>query len=204
MEIEANEPNIVHAEPDLIEQPPPDEQVPVADEPALAVEQPTGPQRSTRERRTAQNYVPSMQGNRYSYAAAQIAAGVLNPDAHMFMQEDFYQSDIDVAAMVLSQVSLKAALKLWGNDAKLAVEAEAKQLHWQKSFKPVHRKDLSATQLKQILESHMFLTKKRDGLVKARKVAGGSQRKMRARQRVPLNRYYCHVQLMPRRKERRL
>ena len=128
-------------------------------------------------RTTAQNYVPSMQGNRYSYAAAQIAAGVLNPDAHMFMQDDFYQSDIDVAATVLAQVSLKAALKLWGNDAKLAVEAEAKQLHWRKSFKPVHCKDLLAMQLKQILESHMFLTKKHDGLVKARKVAGGNKQR---------------------------
>jgi hypothetical protein len=95
----------------------------------------------------------------------------------MFMQDDFYQSDIDVAATVLAQVSLKAALKLWGNDAKLAVEAEAKQLHWRKSFKPVHCKDLSAMQLKQILESHMFLTKKHDGLVKARKVAGGNKQR---------------------------
>ena len=93
------------------------------------------------------------------------------------MQEDFYQSDIDVASTVLAQVSLKAALKLWGNDAKLAVEAEAKQLHWRKSFKPVHRKDLTVVQRNQILESHMFLTKKRDGLVKARKVADGNKQR---------------------------
>jgi hypothetical protein len=176
-EIERNEPNIVQFEPDLIEQPPLDEQVPVADEPVQEVEQPTGLRRSSRARVNAQRYVPSMQGNRYSYAAAQIAAGVLNPDAHIFMQEDFYQCDIDVAATVLAQISLKQALKLWGDDAKRAVEAEAKQLHWRKSFKPVHRKDLTATQLKQILESHMFLTKKRDGLVKARKVAGGNKQR---------------------------
>ena len=62
-----------------------------------------------------------MQGNRYQYAAAQIAKGVLYPDAHMFVQEDFYDHDIKVVQAVMTQLSLKAALKAsWGDDTSKA------------------------------------------------------------------------------------
>ena len=108
-----------------------------------------------------------MRGNRYSYVATQLAQGVLYPEAHMFVQEDFYQCDIDLVATVMLQLSLKAALKMWGNDARLTAEAEAKQLHWCKSFTPVHFKDLTPQQRMQILESHMFVVKKKCGTVKA-------------------------------------
>ena len=48
--------------------------------------------RSTRARTQAsQGYVPSLTGSRYSYAVTQLEShGVLNPDAHMFMQGNFY------------------------------------------------------------------------------------------------------------------
>ena len=91
----------------------------------------------------------------------------------MFVQEDFYQHDIDVVQTVMTQLSLKAALKEWGNDATKAAYSEAKQLHWRDSFKPVHRKELTVEQRKQILESHMIVVQKKDGTVKAREVAGG-------------------------------
>ena len=117
-----------------------------------------------------------MRGNRYQYAAAPLAKGVLSPDAHMFVQDDFYQYDIDVVEAVMTQLSLKAALKEWGNDATLAAEAEAKQLHWRKLFQPMHQKDLTFEQRsQQILKSNMFLFKKRCGIVKACKVAGGNK-----------------------------
>jgi hypothetical protein len=77
----------------------------------------------------------------------------------------------------MTQLSLKAALKQWGDDAKVAVEAEAKQLHWRKSFKPVHWKDLDDDRRKCILESHVFVKKKRSGVIKARKVAGGNKQR---------------------------
>ena len=118
-----------------------------------------------------------MQGSRYQYAATQIAQGVLYPDAHMFVQEDFYDHDIKVVQAVMTQLSLKAALKEWGADATKAAYSEAKQLHWRDSFKPVHRKELTADQRKQILESHMFIVKKKDGTVKAREVAGGNKQR---------------------------
>ena len=80
-------------------------------------------------------------------------------------------------ATVLTQLSLKAALKQWGEDAKIAVEAEAKQLHWRNSFEPVHYKEIDEDQHKQILESHVFVKKKRSGQIKARKVAGGNKQR---------------------------
>ena len=79
--------------------------------------------------------------------------------------------------MVMTQLSLKAALKQWGKDAKAAVEAEAKQLHWHNSFRPVHWKDVNKERRKQIPESHMFVKKKRTGQIKARKVAGGNKQR---------------------------
>lgn len=95
----------------------------------------------------------------------------------MFVQEDFYQHDIDVIQTVMTQLSLKAALKEWGNDASKAAYSKAKQLHWRDSFKPVHRKDLTAEQHQQILESHMIMVQKKDGTVKAREVAGGNKQR---------------------------
>ena len=176
-EFNLDEPNIVQPEePQLIEQQPGNAEVPVIEE-LVQQQEVNGPRRSTHVRQQEQRYVPSMRGNRYQYAAAQLAKGVLSPDAHMFVQDDFYQYDIDVVEAVMTQLSLKAALKEWGNDATLAAEAEAKQLHWRKSFQPVHRKDLTFEQRTQILESHMFLVKKRCGTIKARKVAGGNKQR---------------------------
>ncbi len=43
---------------------------------------------------------------------------MLYPDAHMFVQEDFYRFNIDVIKHVMTQLSLKAALKEWGEDAR--------------------------------------------------------------------------------------
>jgi hypothetical protein len=81
--------------------------------------------------------------------------------------------------MVMTQLSLKAALKQWGKDAKVVVEAEAKakQLHWRNSFKPVHWKEVNKEKQKQILELHIFVKKKRSGQIKAHKVAGGNKQR---------------------------
>jgi hypothetical protein len=53
------------------------------------------------------------------------------------------------------------------------VEAEAKQLHWCNSFRPVHWKDVDEERHNQILELHVFVKKKRTGQIKVCKVAGG-------------------------------
>ena len=73
--------------------------------------------------------------------------------------------------MVMAQVSLKAAIKKWGKEAVDSVGKEMKQLHWRNSFKPMHWK------CKKVLESHIFVERKRDGILKARQVAGGNKQR---------------------------
>jgi hypothetical protein len=50
-----------------------------------------------------------------------------------------------------------------------------KQLHWQNSFKPMHWKSLTAEQCEKVLGSHIFIERKRDGILKAQQVAGGNK-----------------------------
>ena len=48
--------------------------------------------RSSRVRTQTENYTPSMSGSKYSYAVTHLESrGVLNLDAHIFVQEEFYQ-----------------------------------------------------------------------------------------------------------------
>jgi hypothetical protein len=104
--------------------------------------------RSTRARtQTSPGYVPSLTGSKYSYAVTQLESkGVLHSDAHMFIQDDFYQSNPVVVAMVMTQLSLKAGLKAWGHKAHTAARNEMKQLHMRDTFKPMHWSELSHTQ----------------------------------------------------------
>ena len=55
--------------------------------------------RSSRVSTNTENYTPSMSGPKYSYAVTQMEIQVvLNPVAHMFVQEDFYQAENYVVA----------------------------------------------------------------------------------------------------------
>jgi hypothetical protein len=48
-----------------------------------------------------------MTGSKYSYAITQLETqGVLHPDYHMFVQEDFYLLNPNVMAHVMTQLSL--------------------------------------------------------------------------------------------------
>jgi hypothetical protein len=52
-----------------------------------------------------------------------------------------------------------------------------KQLNWRNSFKPMNWKSLTAEQCKKVLESHTFVERKRDGVLKALQVAGGNKQR---------------------------
>jgi hypothetical protein len=54
----------------------------------------------------------------------------------------------DIVGMAMAQLSFKAAIKKWGDDAKYAVTVEMKQLHWRNSYKPKHLCELSKGQKK--------------------------------------------------------
>jgi hypothetical protein len=113
----------------------------------------TGLQRSTRVKIQPKLYELTMTGSKYSYAVTQLEThGVLHPDSHMFVQEDFYQSDPDVMAHIMTQLSLKSGLKQWGNKAYVAVTSEMKQLHFRNMFKPKQWSKLLKTQCQMVLE----------------------------------------------------
>ena len=111
-----------------------------------------------------QQYIPSMSGKGYAYMQLGLS----------FFHDTRYRHLTDIVAIVMTQLSLKAGLKQWGDDAKIAVEAEVKQLHWRNSFKPVHWKDLTQDRRKQILKSHVFVKKKRPGEKKHAKLQGAT------------------------------
>jgi hypothetical protein len=162
--------------------PAPIEVVPAQAVPVLAPVAPpaeTGLRRSMRVRiQASQGYTPSMTGYKYSYAVTQLERqGVLYPDAHMFVQDDFYQAEPDVVAAIMTQLLLKAGLKEWGKTGFNATHSKMNQLHLRKSFKPKHWRELSKAQRQTVLESHMFLKLKRDGKTKGRTVAGGNKQR---------------------------
>jgi hypothetical protein len=119
-----------------------------------------------------------MMVSKYLYAVTQLESqGVLNPDAHMFTQDDFYQAEPDVVAAIMAQLSLNAVLKEWCKKGFKAAHSEMEQLHLRKTFKPKHWRELSKAQLQTVLESRMFLKLKRDGKIKGRTVAGGNKQR---------------------------
>jgi hypothetical protein len=119
-----------------------------------------------------------MKESKYSYAVTQLESQeVLNPDAHMCVQDDFYQAEPDIMAAIMTKLSLKAVLKEWGNKEFKVAHSEMKQLHLRKTFKPKHWRELSKAQRQTVMESHMFLKLKRDGKIKGRTVTGGNKQR---------------------------
>jgi hypothetical protein len=174
-------PQVEIYDPDAI---PHDDPVPIEVVPAQAVTvlssvippAETGLHRSTRVRTQAsQGYTPSMTGSKYLYTVIQLKIQrVLYPDAHMFVQGDFYQLEPDVVAAIMTQLSLKAGLKEWG---KKGSHYEMKQLHLRKTFTPKDWRELSKAQRQTVIKSHMFLKLKRDRNIKGRAVAGGNKQR---------------------------
>jgi hypothetical protein len=125
--------------------------------------------KSTRARVVPKPYKPSWTGKSYAYAMTQLGSSFLDDEEH--------QHDPRLAFCFMQQMSLKAALKNWGNDAEKAGVAETSQLHWRNTFIPRKHADLTPDQREKILESHMFVVKKRTGEYKARLVAGGNKQR---------------------------
>jgi hypothetical protein len=80
-----------------------------------------------------------MTGSKYAYAVTKMdSQGVLNPDGHMFVQEEFYKAEPDVVAAIMTQISLKAGLKQLGGNAFTDAHSNMKQLYLRKTFNPKH------------------------------------------------------------------
>jgi hypothetical protein len=61
----------------------------------------------------------------------------------MFWQDDFNQAEPDVVEAIMTQLSLKAGLKEWGEEAFVDAQSEMKQLNFRNTFKPKHWRELS-------------------------------------------------------------
>jgi hypothetical protein len=179
-QVEIDDLDIHHADPAPIEVAPTQEE-PRTETPAQVAlpAQSHELRRSTRVRsQKNQGYTPSLSVSKYAYAVTHLESqGVLNPDSHIFVREDFYQAEPDVVAAIMTQLSLKVGLKEWGEEACMAAQSEMKQLHFRNTSKPKHWRELSQVQRQTVLESHMFLKQKRDGKIKGRTVAGGNKQR---------------------------
>ena len=76
------------------------------------------------------------------------------------------------------QYSMKKAKELFGDKADAAVMRELTQISEFETYVPLKASDLSWEEKKKALESLIFVTKKRNGDIKARKVADGSKQRM--------------------------
>ncbi len=60
----------------------------------------------------------------------------------------------------MQQLSVRSALREWGDDARAAGEKEVNQLNWRETFVPRQMSELTAEQRAKILQSHMFIGQK--------------------------------------------
>ena len=79
--------------------------------------------------------------------------------------------------VTMTQLSMNAGMKRWGQPATKAVSKELQQLHFRDTFEPVNHKMLTKTEYDAVLESHLFLKQKRDDSIKGRLVAGGNKQR---------------------------
>jgi hypothetical protein len=177
---EINDLNIPQDDPASIEVAPPQEAAyPAMPTPVVTPAHAPGLRRSTIVRTPSKEaYTPSMTGSKYAFAVNQLdTQGVLNPDAHMFVQYYFYQAETDVVAAIITQLSLNAGLEELGYRAFIAARSDMKQLHLRNTFKPNHWRELSQVQHQTVLDSHMFLKQKRDVKINEKTVAGGNKQR---------------------------
>jgi hypothetical protein len=118
----------------------------------------------------------SMKGKKYAVAMTQIATSLgtsKNTTALAQMSVKLLPKGqhrrADFVGMIMAQLSMKTAIKKWGEQAKFAISKD--------SYKPCNLHSLSKKQKEQILGSHIFVEQKRDGTIKAHKVIGGNRQR---------------------------
>ena len=76
-----------------------------------------------------------------------------------------------------NQFSLKKGLELFGNKAEAATGKELQQIHNMDTYTPMHPNELSSEEKAKALRALFFLTEKRNGDIKGRKVADGRKQR---------------------------
>ncbi len=78
-----------------------------------------------------------LEKSKHAMAMAQMSVKLMLPGEHR---------RADLVGMVMAQLSMKASIKKWGEQAKFAISKEMKQLHWGNLYKPWHWHVLSKKQ----------------------------------------------------------
>ena len=88
------------------------------------------------------------------------------------------ESEAHIVRVIFYQhFSFNKCLKLFGNKADVAVQKELSQIHAMYTYKPIMKSSLTMEDRKKSLASLMFITEKRSGDIKARKVADCSKQR---------------------------
>ena len=104
-------------------------------------------------------FEPSFAGKKYAETTVTtIHKSTIHPDTHMSLNEG--QEWDHVVHHTMTQLSMKAGLKRWGNKGKQAVSKELSQLHMRDTFIPINSKTLLKTEYDKVLESPLFLKQK--------------------------------------------
>ena len=77
----------------------------------------------------------------------------------------------------MTQLSMKAGIRRWGEMSTESVSTELEQLHYRDTFEPVNHRSLSKEEYEKVIESHLFLKQKRDETIKGQMVAGGNKQR---------------------------
>ena len=138
---------------------------------------PNIPMNIGREQTTGQSYEPQSHCNikiqddtiKYDESTAMVIAMII-----CTFNDQQVNHKLKVGTQNIITYMLKKAIKKFGEHATDAALKEMKQLLDQKCFVPIKASTLTPTERKQIMESLLFLVKKRDGTIKARHCANGS------------------------------
>ena len=88
------------------------------------------------------------------------------------------QSDAHIVGVIFAQhFSLKKGLELFGEKADAALHKELTHIHKMDTYEPLHKSNLTFEDRKKALALLMFITEKRNGDIKARKVDDGSKQR---------------------------
>ena len=88
------------------------------------------------------------------------------------------ESEAHIVGVIFAQhFSLNKGLKIFGNKANVAVQKELSQIHAMDTYEPIMKSLLTMEDRRKALASLMFVTEKRNGYIKARKVADGSKQR---------------------------
>ncbi len=137
---------------------------------------------NSRVRKSPEKYAPIMRGNKDAITLTQITLLLQGSEDALCMAQRLVKlvgkglhRCADIVGMVMTQVSMRLALKKWGKATEQVITIETKQLHWHNSYKTMNSHELTKAQKEHILETHIFFGEKQDDKIKARKVVGGNK-----------------------------